>query len=287
MIFKQLMPAATVTVLSAWMVLGCAGQSAPPPQRIARPANRYIYVTAQNLPGECYTDLGSVKFTQSFGEATVDPDQTEAAKQLRATALKSYPQDVDAVIDVKSDQNDVGSEVTVSGEAVRLEDHPTVQCTLRGSKGVIDAAALIGAGGIGGAAAGGLMGGAGAAASVGVAGAAIMGAHEAAQHQAAEEQQQEAFRNTLGGQRREIARLLKERAQLRKCQEDEVPLKACLASPAQTVNASEQESATGTADQDIVNAGPFEIQKHLQEQQDYIKQLQDEIAQIKWQMGGR
>src|SRR5579885_393832 len=103
-----------------WIMLGavlwgCAGtrQSATPAQlpsgRAARPANRYIYVTDRNLPGECYTDLGPVQFTQPFADAAVDPDQSEARRHLREAARKIYPDDVDAVINMKSEQNDVGT----------------------------------------------------------------------------------------------------------------------------------------------------------------------------------
>jgi hypothetical protein len=282
-IFKQVVAAAIMGVLAELILSGCAAQPAPPP---ARPANRYIYVTAQNLPGECYTNLGSVSVSQSFAEAAVDAEQTETAKRMRAAALRDYPDDVDAVINVQSHQNDSGTAVTVTGEAVRLEDHPTVQCTLRGSEGVMDQAALIGAGGIAGATVGGLVGGSSGATSAGVAGAAAMGAHEVMEHEAAKEQQQEDFEKTLDEQRREIAQLLKERAQLLKCQESEVPLKVCLASPPPSAGSSQDESAITRADQDTVDASPFQIRKHLQEQQDYIKQLQDQIEHIEWQMTG-
>ncbi len=150
----------------------------------------------------------------------------------------------------------------------------------------MDAAALIGAGGIGGAAVGGLAGGAGAAPAVGIAGASAMGAHEVMEHEAAQERQQEDFEKTLSEQRQDITQLLKERAHLRRCQEEEVPLKACLAAPPPAGGSSQDEGAAGPADQNTVNASPFEIRKHLQEQQDYIKQLKDEIAQMKWQMNG-
>lgn len=277
--------AAIVGFLSACVLSGCAGQPAPSAQG-ARPANRYIYVTAQNLPGECYTDLGSVTVSQSFADAAVDPDQAETAKRLRAAARRDYPDDVDAVINVQSHQNDSGTAVTVTGEAVRLEEHPTVQCALLGGEDVMDKAALIGAGGIAGATVGGLTGGSGGATSGGLAGASAMGAREVIEHQAAQEQQQEDFRKTLAQQRREITQLLKERAQLHKCQDEEIPLKTCVASPPPSDASSSSESANETADQDSVNASPFEIQRHLQEQQDYIRQLRDQIAQIKWQMGG-
>ena len=121
---------------------GCASQSPPPVQRAdaARPANRHIYVTSKSLPGECYTDLGAISITQPFGEAAVDKDNSEARKQLRTAALSRYPHDVDAVINVQSQQNDVGTEVIVTGEAIRLEDRHKVQCTLRGTEGALNQA---------------------------------------------------------------------------------------------------------------------------------------------------
>jgi hypothetical protein len=43
----------------------------------------------------------------------------------------------------------------------------------------------------------------------------------------------------------------------------------------------------GQADQrDTVNAMPFEIRRQIQEQQDYIKQLQGQITQLKFEIGG-
>ncbi len=273
-----------LSVLSALMAWGCASQSAPPPQQTARPANRYIYVTEQGLPGECYTNLGPVKFTESYGEAAVDPDLSQAAKRLRAIARETYPADADAVINVNSQQNDIGTQVTVSGDAVRVENRTTMHCALRESKGVMDTAAMIGAGGIAGAVGGGLAGGAGLAAAAGVAGASATGAKQALEHQAAAEQQEEEFRKTLGEQRQEILRLLRERAQLRKCQEQEIKLNDCLSSIAHNQQPAGDDS--GEANQDATDATPFQIQKHLQEQREYIKQLKAEVAQIRWQMGG-
>ncbi len=272
---------AIIAMLSIGAFWGCAGQSAPPPPR---PANRYIYVTAQGLPDECYTDLGTVTVNQSFADAAVDQDHTQRARRLRAAALRDYPDDVDAVINVATHQNDVGTELTVTGEAVRLEDHPTAQCMLRGGEKAMDTAALMGAGAIAGATVGGLIGGAGAATAAGIGGASALGTRELLAHQAAQEQQQQDFEKTLRTQREEIKRLLKERARLRQCQEQEVPLQACLTT--RSTGASHDEDGSEATGQDTVNASPFEMRKHLQEQQDYIKQLQDEIAQMKWRMGG-
>ena len=273
----------TFALVFAW---GCASQSPPPPPQTARPANRFIYVTAQSLPDDCYTDLGPIKVTRDFADTAVDPDNTEGSKQLRAAALKTYPADVDAVINVQSAQNDVGSTVTESGEAVRLEDKRTVKCTLRDARGVVDSSAEGAAGGIGGATLGGLYGGSGGATSAGMVGAAAMGAYQVLQHEELKAQRKNEMKKTLDDQRREIAGLLKQRSHLQQCVKDDVPLAACEAS-APGADASDQDQSD---DQDsgkgAVNATTFEIQKQIQEQQDYIKQLKGQIAQTKWDMGG-
>ena len=271
--------------LAMAITCGCASQSPPPTQQAARPLKRYIYVTSEGLPDECYTDLGAVKLTVPFADAAVDQDNSETAKRLRHAALENYPDDVDAVIDVQSEQNDVGSEVTVKGEAVRLEEHPTVQCSLRGAKGAMDQAAVLGAAGIGGAVAGGLMGGASAAAAVGAAGVAMMGAHQVIQHQQEKEQLDADLRQSLDDQHREIAQLLKERSRLQQCKQEEVPLSACLGS-APNAGQSAQPTVEETNDQDTVSAAPFEIKRQIQEQQDYIKQLQAQITQLKFEING-
>ncbi|HEY2106794.1 MAG TPA: hypothetical protein VGH29_13450 [Candidatus Binataceae bacterium] len=275
---------ASGVVLAAALACGCAGQSAPD-ARPARGSNRYIYVTAEGLPGDCYTDLGAVELTVPFADAAVDEDNSGTAKRLRHAALENYPDDVDAVIDVQSEQNEVGSEVTVKGEAVRLEDHPTVQCSLRGAKTVMDQTAVLGAAGIAGATAGGLMAGASAATSVGIAGAAMMGAHQVIQHQQEKEQLDAELKQSLDDQHREIARLLKERSRLQQCKENEVPLSTCLKSVPNAGQSAQPND--GQADQrDTVNAMPFEIRRQIQEQQDYIKQLQGQITQLKFEIGG-
>ena len=266
---------------------GCASQSAPPPvQRAARPANRYIYVTSQNLPGECYTDLGAVNVAQPYGEAAVDQDNSAATKELRAAALSKYPADVDAVINVASEQNDVGTAVIVTGEAVRLEDSHTVKCTLKGMESAMDASATSAAGGVAGATAGGLTGGASGAASAGVAGVAMMGAYQVLQHEQAKQQQAAQLRSSLDDQRREIARLQQERSRLQKCRNDDVPLSSCEASAQNGADSSLDPTADEPDAQGAVNATPFEIQRQIQEQQDYIKQLKAEIAKMKWEMAG-
>ncbi len=255
-------------------------------QRAARPANRYIYVTSQNLPGECYTDLGTVNVAQPYGEAVVDQDKSAATRELRAAALRKYPADVDAVINVASEQNDVGTAVIVTGEAVRLEDSHTVKCTLREMEPAMDQSAKSAAVGIGGATAGGLTGGAGGATSAGLVGAAAMGAYQVLQHEQDKQQQAAQLRASLDDQRREIARLQQERSRLQKCRNDDVPLSSCQAAAQNAADSSVDPTADEPDPRAAVNATPFELQRQIQEQQDYIKQLKAEIAQMKWEMAG-
>ncbi len=284
--------AAQAKVLSLTLALvlacGCASQSPPPPSQsqTARPANRFIYVTAQSLPDDCYTDLGPVKVTRDFADTAVDPDNTEGSKQLRAAALNQYPADVDAVINVQSAQNDVGSMVTVSGEAVRLEDKRTVKCTLRDARGVMDSSAESAAGGIGGATLGGLYGGSGGATSAGVVGAAAMGAYQVLQHEELKEQRKNELKKTLEDQRRQIADLLEQRSHLQQCAKDDVPLAACETSAASGQPSDQDQPDDQDKGKTAVNATGFQIRKQIQEQQEYIKQLKGQIAQIKWDMGG-
>jgi hypothetical protein len=281
----MLIKASGLTLAMA-ITCGCASQSAPPTPQ-ARGSNRYIYVTSEGLPGDCYTDLGAVALTVPFADAAVDQDNSETAKRLRRAALENYPDDVDAVIDIQSEQNDVGSEVTVKGEAVRLENRPTVQCSLRGAKGVMDQTAVLGAAGIAGATAGGLMAGASAATSVGIAGAALMGAHQVIQHEQEKEQLDAELKKSLDDQHQEIAQLLKERSRLQQCKQEEVPLSACLGSgSAPNAGQSAQTADEQTNVQDTVNAAPFDIKRQIQEQQDYIKQLQSQITQLKFEING-
>ena len=52
------------------------------------------------------------------------------ADELRKAAVEKYPNQVDAIINVHTDDHDIGSEVLVSGEAVRLEPPSKIDCKL-------------------------------------------------------------------------------------------------------------------------------------------------------------
>jgi len=60
----------------------------------------------------------------------MDADNSQTKAQMRATAMARYPHDVDGVINLQSNQNAIGTAVTVSGEAVAMEPSGTVACDL-------------------------------------------------------------------------------------------------------------------------------------------------------------
>src|SRR6266851_4982879 len=88
-------------VAFAATVFACAAQPAPQPRQ-SRSTDRVIYVAAQDLPSECYHKLGPVTVEEPYADASIDPDNSGAAKQLSTLALNKYPNDVDAVINVRS-----------------------------------------------------------------------------------------------------------------------------------------------------------------------------------------
>jgi len=265
-------------------VSGCAAQPPPRQQESARSPDRFIYVTAQDLPGACYHELGAVGFEEPFTQAAIDRDTTEMSRRLRELALSKYPDNADAVISVRSATNDVGTMVTVTGEAVELKSHGTVECAMRKVPGVLDAAAFTAAGGIAGTLVGGLAGGSPTTA-IGGAGLGAAGAagYMAVKNRQAEQQQQDQISETLTRQRREIVRLLAERARLRECEQQEKTLSEC--KPAETL-ASEPSPAEDKESAADSNLPPYELQKQIQEQQDYIAKLRGQISDMHRRMAG-
>ena len=239
--------------------------------------DRFIYVTTQDLPGECYRNLGVVKFDEPFTDATIDEDNSASAQRLRTLALKSYPNDADAVIGVRTEQNDAGTMVTVTGQAVELQNHETVTCTLRKAPGVIDHSAALAAGGIAGAA----LEGAATSSVQGAETGAALGATGVAKYQLSDEQretqvQEAEVKHQLDEQRSQINQLLAERSRLRECQQDELPLSDCKPNE----NPTNQNDAAKNGDT-AWNGSLYELEKQIQEQQVYIGQLKDQVSDLR------
>jgi hypothetical protein len=265
-------------IIAGAAIAGCSAKQSA--QRTPNP-NRYIYVTAQNLPGQCYRDLGTLEFDEPFAEAAIDPDSSNAAKHIRALAVAKYPDDVDAIINLHPDDNDAGTTVRVSGEAVELEDHTTVECTLRGAPEILDASAAAAAVGIGGTVIGGLLGGSTAAMSAGGGSALAAGAGEILAHRADTEQQRQQVMKQLVDQRGEIRDLQSERARLKSCEDQEIPLSNCDFKQASQVKPAVTTVSAPTEYQEL---SLFELQKQAAEQHDYISQLKQQISGMEWEM---
>jgi hypothetical protein len=274
----------TVGLAALVMVVAACGAQPPKEEKSERSPDRFIYVTAQDLPGACYHELGAVEFQEPFTQAAVDRDTTAMANQLRGLAVSRYPEDADAVINVRSVTNDVGTMVTVTGEAVELKSHGTLECALREMPGVIDAAAVTAAGGIAGTVVGGLAGGSPTTAMGGAGlGAAAAAGYTAVNARQSEQQQQDRMAETLVKQRREIVQLLSERAHLRECEQQEKTLSQCkpAETPASGSSAGEDQERAA-----VSGLSPYEIQKQIQEQQDYIAKLKAQLSDMRRKMAG-
>jgi hypothetical protein len=258
----------------------CASYAKPgTPAAEGRAPNRFIYVTAQDIPGECYRDLGRVHYEEPFTDAAIDPDDAVSSQRLRAEALKTYPGDADAVINVHREQNDAGTLVTVVGQAVELQNHETIACAARKMPSVIDKSAALAAGGISGAALEGSLSGSTQGAETGAAiGAAGVGKYQLSDQQREAAAQQAAIRNQLDEQRRQIDQLLAERSRLQECQQQEVALADC--APAEPAAQPVKNGAT------TWSGSTFELEKQIQEQQNYIGQLKDQLDDMRRQMAG-
>lgn len=265
----------------AAIAFACATQ--PPPEPVdARSPDRTIYVSDHGLPGECYHDLGTLKFDEPFTDSVIDPDGTEMAKRLQSMALGKFPNDVDAVINVKSAENSIGSEVTVTGEAIELVQHETVECAIRSVPAALNTTARVATGAAIGGMAGVFVNGQPSTLTSGAAiGASIAGAAQGPDKYNADHPQPAQITRQLQEQRTEIAQLQAERSQLQQCLEHEVPTSSCETEKT-PVGQGQAPAASETVDN--YEASSFELQKQVQEQQTYITQLRQQIADIRYQM---
>lgn len=268
----------------ALTAFACSSQHAP--EEPARAPDRFIYVSAQDVPSVCYHDLGAVSFTEPFSSAAMDGDGVKMANQLRALAIDKYPNEADAVIKAQTQENDIGTIVTVTGEVVELKHAETVECAMRKAPGILDRTAAVAAGGLLGAVAGGLMPGVGG--TTGMMGGAGIGMAAVGTYMAVKQhretlREQEQVKNQLAAQQTEIARLLAERSSLRQCADDETPLADC---KIDTRIAAANDSSKPADKVSLEKASQFEIQKQIQEQQGYIGKLHEEISDLRQQMGG-
>jgi hypothetical protein len=79
-----------------------------------------IFVTqGPAQPGRNYEKLGEVKYSEPFSAEAIDTArQKERIKQM---AYEQWPDNIDAVVNWRSELSDDGNEVTVSGLAIQYE----------------------------------------------------------------------------------------------------------------------------------------------------------------------
>ena len=279
-------PMRLLFLATALMACACSAQRAPEaPAAPARAPDRFIYVSAGEVPSVCYHDLGAVSFTEPFTSAAMDGDGVQMATKLRALAMEQYPDEADAVINVQTEQNSIGTIVTVKGEVVELQHGQTVECAMRKAPGVINTAAAIAAGGMLGAVAGGLVAGSATGAMVGGAvGVGAVGTYLGVNQHLQTEHEQAHLKSLLATQQTEIAQLLAKRSSLQKCAADEVPLANCKIND--TIAAADDSAKAADAPSYETEQPQFELQKQIQEQRGYIQKLRDQVFELQKQLGG-
>jgi hypothetical protein len=122
---------ASIAVLLSACATAKPPEAAPAPRAQSAPRSaEHIYVTGGTLDTACYQQVGEVSFVEPFSAAATDPENLGIADELRKDAVKKYPNRVDAIINVHTEDHDIGSEVLVSGEAVQLEPPSKMDCKL-------------------------------------------------------------------------------------------------------------------------------------------------------------
>jgi hypothetical protein len=285
-----------VTVLAAMTIFyGCATSrgSSPKPAPAAAQSQGHIYVTSESLGRDCYQDLGQLTLNESFAQSIIDSGDSQT-EQLRSLAREKYPQ-ADAVINVREQQNEAGTDVEIIGEAVRVQNHETIECATRAMPGVVDSASAAAAGGMFGTVVGGLASSSpDYAEGGGWLGATAVAGYEIAKHRKQQHVEEAFISDRLAQQQNEIAQLRQQLAKVmeQQCDSEQVSEQDCN----QRISAAQQQiaKATETDESAPVSASPpeagaastgatsdFQIRNRMQEQQETIDQLQRRIAQIK------
>jgi hypothetical protein len=284
-----------LSMIATTMLCACAishGSTQTPAPALTQSEN-HIYVTSGGLNGDCYQDLGQLTLNESFTQSVVETGDSQV-QRLRELAREKYPAKVDAIINVREQQNDAGTAVEVNGEAVHVLDHETIACAARGIPGVVDSASAAAAGGIVGTVIGGLAtnGGSVYGAEAGGAMGATAGAGIEFAKRRQQQQAEEAFisdrieqqRNEIAGLHQQLARLIKQQCDTEELSEQDcnqriVSVEQQIAKTDEPAQGSKLSSkADSVSDRAITE---FQIRNRIQEQQEIIDQLQQRIAQIK------
>ncbi|MBV8054361.1 MAG: hypothetical protein JOZ29_08320 [Deltaproteobacteria bacterium] len=289
-----------LSIMAAAMLCACAmsHDSSQTSEPALTRSESHIYVTNEGLNGDCYQDLGQLTLNESFAQSVVEAGDSQA-ERLRELAREKYSTKVDAIINVREQQNDAGTAVEITGEAVHVQNHKTITCAARDLPGVVDSASGAAAGGIVGTLIGGLAGGNVYGAEAGGAVGATAGAGiELAKHRQQQHAEEAFISGRLEQQRNEIERLYEQLAKLieQQCNTEELSEQVCnqrIASIqqqiAQTNEPAQRSPLPGSAGTSTSEGALTELQirNRIQEQQEIIDQLQQRIAQIKQSTGSQ
>lgn len=118
--------------MTLWLS-ACATNTPPdtagtPAAQAASRTAEHIYVTEGTIDTSCFREVGEVSYVESFGAAATDPEHVAMADTLREDAVRRYPNQVDAIINVHTQDQYIGSAVEVIGEAVQLESPGKIDC---------------------------------------------------------------------------------------------------------------------------------------------------------------
>jgi hypothetical protein len=284
-------------VAGTMILYACATPQSSSQDAALKPAQSkgHIYVTSGDLNSDCYEDLGEIAVNETFAQSVVESPDSQA-QQLRQLAEQKYPGKADAVINVREQQNDAGTAVKITGEAVHLQNGETVGCAMRAMPGVLDAASATAAGGIVGTVIGGLsqQGGSVQGAEAGGAMGASVGAGVEMVKRRQQQQAQEAFiGDRLKLQNQEITQLYQQLTKLigQQCDTEELSEQECeqriaaverqVEQPSHTAQGSAQKQPAASGDSPGSGTANFQIRNRIQEQQEIIDQLRERIAEVK------
>ncbi|MBV8773964.1 MAG: hypothetical protein JO166_16785 [Deltaproteobacteria bacterium] len=286
----RLLAIATVSAFSA-----CAASHDSPlnPAAALTQSDSHIYITSDGLKSDCYQDLGEIALNETFAQSVVD-NRDSRNQRLRELAREKFAAKVDAIINVREQENEAATAVEITGEAVHLENHETLVCAARAMPPVIDSASNAAAGGIVGTVIGGLAASGGSvngAEAGGAVGATAAAGREVAEHRQQELAAQALISNRLQQQQSEIAQLYQRLAKLigQQCNSEELSEQDC---QQRLLTIQQEVSVTNSDKQDSTTSSPggpagtgltteYEILNRMQAQQELIHQLQQRIAQTK------
>lgn len=258
-------------------------------------SNEHIYVTTKGMPSGCYSKLGVVSFVEPYGDSMIDPDHSRMAAGLRTAAQQKYPGQVDAIIHLRTAQNDVGTMVQVSGDAVHLNHHETLKCAERTAAAVRDKVAPIAAGGMVGTMAGLAAGTFAGATALGLIGGAATGVTAAGGYEAYKSikearAEEAAINNKIQHQQAEITQLSEEIARLegQQCDQQELPAGTCIERQQAIERVSSEAASLSVGTKSSTAAGTeatkFQVLNGIQANEEKIGRLQTEVFQLQQQM---